>query len=160
MMSDTHDGGNVKTINSDLVISVIGLVLAGVVYYFTRDLSRLGVIFVNYVLVGLTVFSVLVLIKAFTKPEYIKFFDSVVERNNIAIGVGILLVYLLALPVFGFLPASYVFYFAFNLYLSEDRFSRKGILTSLLLSGIVVTVFYCIFQLGLGVPLPTAMWTN
>jgi len=159
-MSDTHDDGNMKRINSDLVISVIGLVLAGVVYYFTRDLSRLGVIFVNYVLIGLTVFSVLVLIKAFTKPEHIMFFDSVVERNNIVIGVSILLVYLLALPVIGFLPASYIFYFCFNLYLSEERFTRKSILTSVLLSALVVTLFYCIFQLGLGVPLPTAMWVD
>ena len=159
-MNDIQSDGNQKKINSDLVISVIGLVLAAGVYYFTRDLSRLGVIFVNYVLIGLAVFSMLTLITAFTKPEYITFFDSVIERNNIVIGVGILLCYLLMLPVIGFLPSSYIFYFAFNLYLSEERFTRKGIQTSLLLSVVVVTVFYCIFQLGLGVPLPTAMWVD
>ena len=145
-------------LNSDIIIGVFTAALTILVYFVTRDLSKLGVIFVNYVLTVMGCLSVIVLVKGFIRPEKLKFFESAVERNNILIGVVILLIYLIVLPLVGFLPSSYCFYFVFNLYLAEERFTLKNILTSALLTFLVVTGFYVVFHYFLEVPLPVGSW--
>jgi hypothetical protein len=147
-----------KQLNSDLIIGTISLALGGLVFFSTRELSDLGGVFVDYVVLALAVLAVLVILKGFIKPDYIHFFESVVERNNVVIGVLILVLYLIALPILGFLPSSYAFYFCFNLYLADDRFTTKNIISSLLLTAVVVTAFYFIFNGFLEVPLPQSMW--
>lgn len=149
-----------KPWNSEFIIGALSLVLAATVYFSTRELSRLGGVFVDYLLIALVGLSILVIVKGFIKPEHIQFFDSVVERNNVMIGICILLIYLITLPIVGFLPASYTFYFCFNLYLADDRFTKKNILSSILLTAGVVTAFYFIFHGFLEVPLPRSMWSD
>jgi amino acid transporter len=79
----------------------------------------------------------------------------------VLVGVVILMVYLFIMPFIGFLPSSFIFYAIFNTYLSEDKFSRKNIFQSLLLSFIVVVLFYFIFHNFLGVPLPEgSLWED
>jgi len=149
-----------KQLNSDLIVGTFSLALAVLVYFSTRGLSRLGGVFVDYVVIALSVLAILVIIKGFIKPEYIVFFESVMERNNVIVGVCILLLYLIALPIIGFLPSSYAFYFCFNLYLADDRWTKKNILSSMLLTAVVVTAFYFIFSEFLEVPLPQSMWSE
>ena len=145
-------------LNSDIIIGVFTAALTILVYFVTRDLSRLGNIFVNYVLTVMGCLSVIVLVKGFIRPEKLKFFESAMERNNILVGVVILLIYLIVLPLAGFLPSSYCFYFVFNLYLAEERFTLRNILTSALLTFLVVTGFYVVFHYFLEVPLPVGSW--
>lgn len=145
-------------LNSELIIGVLTAVLIGVTYFASRDLSRLGGIFVNYILAIMSTLMVIVLIKGFVKPERIKFFVSAAERNNIMVGLLILLLYLVFLPLAGFLLSSYAFYFVFNLYLADERFSRRNMLQSAGLTFVVVTGFYLIFHHFLEVPLPTGSW--
>ncbi|MGA9537593.1 MAG: tripartite tricarboxylate transporter TctB family protein [Desulfobacterales bacterium] len=146
-------------LNADLIIGGFIAALAILAYAVTRDVSRLGIIFVDYVLVIMGVLSAVILVKGFIKPERLKFFESTVERNNVVTGVAILLVYLIFLPLVGFLPASYVFYFAFNTYLTdEDRFSTRNLIQSAVISFLVVTAFYFIFHNFLEVPLPAGRW--
>jgi amino acid permease len=159
-MKNENQVNTKKQLNSDLIVGAFGLLLGALVYFSTRDLSKLGGVFVDYVVIALVVLSILVIIKGFIKPEYIKFFDSAIERNNVMVGICILLLYLITLPIVGFLPSSYVFYFCFNMYLADDRFSKKSILTSIFLTLVVVTAFYFIFNAFLGVPLPTSMWSE
>ena len=116
-MKDENQVDEKKKLNSDLIIGTFSLALGVLVSFSTRELSRLGGVFVDCVVIALAVLAVLVIMKGFIKPEYIQFFESVMERNNVIVGVCILLLYLIALPIFGFLPASYTFYFCFNLYL-------------------------------------------
>ena len=120
-------------LNSDLIIGFAGLIIAGVAYYVTRDLSFLGGVFINYTLVIIVSLAALMILKGFIKPEKLHFFESAIERNNIITGVGILAVYLFFMPKIGFLPASYIFYLILSLYLSEDRLSKRNILVSALL---------------------------
>lgn len=148
----------IMLLNSDFIIGLFTAILTVLVYFVTRDLSKLGGIFINYILVIMGMLSIVVLIKGFIKPERLRFFESAMERNNILIGVGILLFYLIFLPLIGFLPSSYCFYFAFNLYLGDEHFTLKNILTSALLTFVVVTAFYFIFHYFLEVPLPTGAW--
>ena len=145
-------------LNSDLIIGLFTAALTILAYFVTRDLSKLGGIFINYILVVMGALSLVVLFKGFVKPEKLKFFESVVERNNILTGIVILLIYLIFLPLVGFLPSSYCFYFAFNLYLGDDRFTVKNILTSAVLTFLVVTAFYFVFHYFLEVPLPVGSW--
>jgi hypothetical protein len=141
-------------LNSDIIVGVFSLILAGVFWFFTRDLSKLGGIFVNYVLVILTCLGALVTIKGFIKPERIQLFESAVERNNVFIGTGILLSYLILLPFVGFLPSSFLFFLVMTVYLGDDRLSTRNIVQSAALSAVVVTLFYLIFKHALEVPLP------
>jgi len=145
-------------LNADLIIGFTSLTLAGVVFVATRDLSRLGGLFVNYTLVAIAILSALMLIKGFVKPEKLAFFDSNVERNNVIVGIVILALYLTLMPLIGFLPASYLFYAVFNLYLAQDRWRWKNIIHSVVISAVVVTVFYGVFRFILAVPLPTGSW--
>ena len=142
------------SVNADVVIGLFSLALAALVYFTTRGLSRLGGVFVDYTLVAMVVLAVIITVKGFLKPDHIRFFDSVIERNNVLTGVVILLLYLIVLPLVGFLPASYAFYFCFNLYLADERFTTKNLITSALLTAVVVTAFYFIFHFFLEVPLP------
>jgi hypothetical protein len=146
-------------INADLIVGGFTAALAVLTYVVTREVSRLGIIFVNYVLVIMGVLSAVILMKGFIKPERLKFFDSAVERSNVVMGVAILLVYLIFLPLAGFLPASYVFYFVFNTYLTDgDRFATRNLIQSAVISFLVVTAFYLIFHNFLEVPLPKGRW--
>lgn len=159
-MKNENQVNTKKQLNSDLIVGAFGLAIGALVYFSTRELSQLGGVFVDYVLIAIVALSFLVIIKGFIKPEYIKFFESVMERNNVLVGVCILVLYLIALPIVGFLPASYAFYFCFNIYLADDRFTKKNILSSVLLTAVVVTAFYFIFNAFLGVPLPQSMWAE
>lgn len=145
--------------NADLIVGGFTAALALFVFLVTRDVSRLGIVFIDAVLVIMGILSASILVKGFVKPERLKFFVSATERNNVLTGVAILLVYLVFLPLVGFLLASYVFYFAFNTYLAdEDRFQTRNLIQSAIISIVVVTVFYFVFHDFLEVPLPTGRW--
>ena len=145
-------------LNSDLIIGFSSLAVAAVVFVSTRDLSRLGGLFVNYTVLAIVILSALMLIKGFVKPERLAFFESKVERNNVIIGIVILALYLILMPLIGFLPASYLFYACFNLCLAQEKWSWKSIGRSVVISAAVVTVFYAVFRYLLGVPLPQGAW--
>ena len=145
-------------LNADRIIGFFSLALGGVVFAVTRDLSHLGGVFVDYVLIAIFFFASIMIVKGFTKPEKLNFFDSVVERNNILIGLIILFIYLFFMPKVGFLPASYIFYACFNIYLAEDRWTTKNIIQSVAFSAVVVTLFFLIFHFFLAVPLPIGSW--
>jgi hypothetical protein len=157
-MPDMSAPQSTKQLNADLIVGAISLGLAALVFFSTRELSELGGVFVDYILVALTALAALTIIKGFIKPERIEFFESAIERNNVLVGIGILLLYLIFLPMIGFLPASYAFYFCFNMYLADERFTTKNILSSAALTIAVVTAFYFIFHNFLEVPLPEGKW--
>ena len=157
-MSQISETQSAKRLNADLIIGIVSLGLAALVYFSTRELSKLGGVFVDYTLVALTALALLTTAKGLFKPERIRFFESVVERNNVLVGICILLLYLIFLPLAGFLPASYAFYFCCNLYLADERFTTRNILSSAALTVLVVTAFYFIFHDFLEVPLPEGRW--
>lgn len=147
--------------NADLFVSVGTAMLAAVFYFVTRDLSDLGGVFIDSVLVALAFLSLAVFIKGLFKPEKVRLFESAVERNNILAGTTILSLYLTAIPFIGFLAASYIFYFCFNLYLSEgNRLRPVNLVQSFIISLIIVTIFYIVFHHFLGVPFPEGWYTS
>ncbi|MFO7596561.1 MAG: tripartite tricarboxylate transporter TctB family protein [Desulfocurvibacter africanus] len=145
-------------LNTDLIIGLASLSITAVVYSVTRGLSPLGGVFVNYILIMLVALSLASTVVGFVKPERRQFFDSVVERNNILLGLTMLGLYLLMLPWAGFLISSYVFYFVISLYLSDNRWATGNVVKTVALSALVVTAFYFIFHGFLAVPLPMGTW--
>lgn len=145
-------------IKADLFIGIITLIIAAIVWVVTRDLTFLGTVFVDASLWILGFLGAFLCIKGVVRPERLRFFESAVERDNILIGVALLIAYLLLMPKVGFLLASCMLYTAFNWYLSNDRSSTKEIIRSVVLSLIVVTGFYLIFYYILQVPLPKGSW--
>jgi amino acid transporter len=93
-MSQISETQSAKRLNADLIIGIVSLGLAALVYFSTRELSKLGGVFVDYTLVALTALALLTTAKGLVKPERIRFFESVVERNNVLVGICILLLYL------------------------------------------------------------------
>ena len=157
-MTENSAEPSANRLNADLIVGAVSLGLAALVYFSTRELSKLGGIFVDYTLAALTTLAAVTTVKGFLRPERIQFFESAVERNNVLVGIVILLLYLIFLPLLGFLPASYAFYFCFNLYLADERFNTKNIISSVALTAVVVTGFYFIFHYFLEVPLPEGKW--
>lgn len=43
--------------------------------------------FIDYVVVAMVILGAIITIKGFIKPERIRFFESVVERDNVLVGV-------------------------------------------------------------------------
>lgn len=142
-------------LNSDILIGSASLVIAAVIFFATRDLSKLGGIFVNYCLTVFVALAVLELIKGFIKPERVEFFTSITERNNVVVGLVILIIYLAIMPFIGFLPSSFLFFTVMTLYLGEEGLTTRNILVSAGLAVVVVTMFYFIFKEFLMVPLPS-----
>ena len=77
--------------NADLIVGGFTAALALFVFLVTRDVSRLGIVFIDAVLIIMGILSALILVKGFVKPERLKFFASTAERNNVVTGVAILL---------------------------------------------------------------------
>ncbi|TVM19303.1 hypothetical protein DPQ33_02780 [Oceanidesulfovibrio indonesiensis] len=141
-------------LNSDIFISIFSLIVAAIIYFATRDLSKFGGVFVNYCLTVFVVLAVLVFIKGLVKPERVRFFASVAERNNVLVGLVILIIYLAIMPFVGFLPSSFLFFTVMTLYLGDEGLTTRNILISVGLAVVVVTVFYLVFKQVLMVPLP------
>jgi putative tricarboxylic transport membrane protein len=145
-------------LNTDLIVGFSGLAIAVLAFVFTRDIGLLGKIFVDYVLIVIAFLGIMIVVKGFVKPERLRFFESIVERNNILAGLLILALYLLFMPRIGFLPSSYIFFLVLSLYLTDDRLALKRIVQAAILSGIIVTGFYFVFKNLLVVPLPDGSW--
>ncbi len=141
-------------LNSDILVGCAALVIAGIAWWATRDLSRLGGIFVQFTLVALAGFSVLTLLKGAFLPERITFFTSKAERNNVAAGVCILGAYLTILPLVGFMIASTLFFAVMHLYLGHERLSAARVGKSAALAVVVVAICSVVFKQVLEVPLP------
>lgn len=141
-------------LNSDLIVGFGTLGLAVVAFLATRDLSRLGGVFVDFTLWALLILSILEIAKGFMSPDRIRFFESKDERTNILVGLGILAGYIVLLPLVGFLPSSLLFFTVLNLYLGDERITRPAVLKSLGLAAVVVATFNILFCVVLEVPLP------
>ncbi len=141
-------------LNSDILIGTFSLIVAAVIYFATRDLSKFGGVFVNYCLTVFVVLAVLELIKGFVKPERVRFFNSTSERNNVVVGMVILLIYLSIMPFVGFLPSSFLFFTVMTLYLGDEGLTTRNVLVSVGLAVVVVTLFFFVFKEFLMVPLP------
>ncbi len=144
--------------NTDRIVGLAGVILAAAAYALTRGVGPLGRIFVDYVLIALCGLSLMLFVKGFIRPEKMRLFESAVERDNVLVGIGILALYLFFMPRIGFLPSSFLFFFGFTLYLTDERRKARSWAAALAVSVVFVFGFYWVFKGFLGVPLPAGSW--
>jgi len=165
--TDEHPVGSERIdtgINSDKIMGIASIVIAGIALVFTQNLSLHGGVFVYSVAGVLCVLGLVTLIKGFTQPEKIEFFESGLERRRIMMGLLLLALYLVLIPVVGFLYASIIFYLAISFALrdasSTGRFFVRFLPVTLIQAGLVVGALYALFYYVLQVPLPSPLWES
>jgi putative tricarboxylic transport membrane protein len=151
-----HD--SLSGLNTDLFMGILGLALATLIYLLTRNLSPLGVVFINYCLISLAFLSLFLFIKGFKKPEKLNLFESRLEITRVTTGLIILAVYLTLISLIGYLFASVCFYFAFSRYLDKKGFGVRAVAISITSSALVVSALYFVFHYFLQVPLPAGVF--
>lgn len=151
---------NRSGLNADLIMGGATLILAGVIYWNSQELSRFGGLFVHFCTILLALLSLILVIKGFFKPKKQALFGSPFERNRVAVGILILAGYLLSMPMLGFLISSFAFYFIMHSLLHENRKDLGGILRTLALSTVITASMYLLFRTLLNVPLPNGIWLS
>ena len=106
----------------------------------------------------LALLSLVTIAKGIIKPDKSAFFTSLAERNRVLTGLAILAGYLLLMPYLGFVLSSFCFYFVMHSALRDEHGGITGIVRTLVLSGVVITVMYLLFHHVLSVPLPSGLW--
>ncbi len=149
-----------RLINSDLIMGVVALVIAAIVLVSTRDLSRYGGVFVYSCAAVLTVLGIVTLVKGFVNGDKVPFFESAIEKKRISSGLVLLALFLVAVPLTGFLTASFIFYILMSLSLREGSPGLKVAITLLTQAAVVTGALYWLFYSVLQVPLPGPVWLN
>jgi len=147
-------------INSDKIMGATSILIAAIAWVFTQDLSRFGGVFVYSVAAVLFVLGLVTLIKGFTRPEKIEFFESGLERQRILMGLVLLALYLVLIPTVGFLYASMIFYIAVSFTLRDTSSIGRFLLLTTLQAVLVVGALYALFYYVLQVPLPAPLWQS
>ncbi len=154
VVSDDHG------LNSDLIMGISALIVAVIVIVSTTGLSKYGSVFVFSCAGVLSVLGLIALVKGVFKPEKIPFFESTLERNRILIGLLLLAVFLVLIPIVGFLIASFIFYVLMTLSLHDGQRDAKFLVVKSVQAVLVVGALYLLFYHGLQVPLPAGFWNS
>ncbi len=157
------DSSNVLTkgrLNSDLIMGVIALIIAIIVCVKSLGLSHYGNVFIRSAAGMLVLLAIAALLKGFIKPDRNHFFESLAERKRILLALGILIAYVILIPITGFIIASIIFYLLLALTLQPNPLSIKTAILLLLQSSVVVAVLYLLFNGLLQVPLPEGFWVD
>ena len=152
----TGDG----TINADVVMGIITLCITAIVAWSIRDLSFYGVLFVNFCVVCMAIFGIVIFLKGFFSPKKINIFDHALERNRVISGFLIITGFILLIQFLGFFISSLIFIASMHSYLNKDRMSARNALLSFCQSVLITTLAYYLFSKLLLVPLPTGILFN
>lgn len=147
-----------KEVNTDLISGLLGLILTGVFYFFTEDISFLSIVFPSYLTYILGAISVSLLIKAWVKPARRPIFTDGNNVRVIVIGTT-LLVWWMAIRIIGFFTASVLVMMFVVCYLAlvQRRLTFKAVFLWALIVVGEVSLFYLIFTRILHVPLPQGL---
>ena len=151
---------NGSGLNSDLIMGIAALVVAAIVVLSTSGLSKFGSVFVFSCAGALGILGIVALFKAWLRPEKLALFESSLERNRILSGLGLLMVFLVLIPVAGFLLASLIFYVLMSLSLHDGQRDAGFLMARLVQAVLVVGALYLLFYHVLQVPLPSGVWAS
>jgi hypothetical protein len=120
------------------------------------NFTRFGKIFPRAIILLLFVAGIGLLIKGMVKPSKKAMFIEDDKVRMLAIAV-ISLTWVLLLDKIGFVVTSFTA-MGLSLWVLKEQRGVTSLLTSFLLAGVEVTVFYFLFSKLLMVPLPTGMF--
>jgi len=141
--------------NTDRIAGTLMLAVAAIFWFQLNQVSNvLDQIFPRFILVVMTVLSIILLVKSFVKPD-LKTLFLVDNKKNLYIGVLGIILWGTLLNKFGFIVTSVSIYTALSLILRKDeKLTPWFILKSLLIAMIIVFIIYFLFSKSLEVPLP------
>jgi|GEM_PF-537736 len=152
-----------KTYNTDLIVGIGGLVIAGVFGYAREpNWTPLSAHWPNAILVFLLLSSLYLVVRAFIKPERSTLFDEG-SRVRMVVIVALLFLWAFGVQTLGFVVASVVVFYVIWLYVGraviQVEGDEKGLtvlahVRSLVVIGIMVGGFYYVFTKFLFIPLP------
>jgi membrane protease YdiL (CAAX protease family) len=141
---------------------IAGALLLSVAALFWQQLllvnNPLDRIFPRFILIVMTILSIVLLVKSFVKPD-LKSLFCVENKKNLYIGAIGIIIWAVLLNVLGFIVSGISIYFGFSLVLGkDDKKTLRYILKSLLISLIIVLIIYFLFSQCLEVPLPKGIF--
>jgi len=142
-------------VNKNTIFSTIVILLCIGAFIYINDLDLESRFFPQVVSVILIILNVFHLIKYARIPDQAKMFGDTRFEKLIPMAIG-MVVYVATMPFVGFIIASLLFMIFFMWFLHEGRKTdnAKVFLKSVILSCIVVSVFYGIFHYLFLIPLP------
>ena len=147
-----------ENVNTDLVAGILGLLVMAVFWCSREGVGYLSIMFPNSLLILVGVFSAILVVKAFVRPERKDIFTDGNQKRIVVTGV-ILFAWVFGIMFLGFLSASIVAFPVLVCYLASAREKvtpKKGLLWTAI-STVEVIAFYLIFSRILEVPLPTGI---
>lgn len=151
---------NTVYLNSDLIMGIVAMLIAAIVWTKSYGLSHYGNVFIRSAASVLIVLAAIALLKGFIKPDKNRFFESIEERKRIVQALCILVVYVVLIPITGFILASVCFYLLLAMTLQTQPVSFKSSILLVMQSAMVVGVLTLLFSRLLQVPLPAGFWGN
>lgn len=144
-----------KERNVDLYASLATLGICLLFGSRMRDFGLMGSIFPKYVMIILAVCSAVLLVKSLIKPVKAIIFNHD-EPKKILVFVAMLIIWVLLIDKIGFVVSGILVYFLLVEYLDQERKTKplKSHLFSLGIIVLQVVLFYVLFEIFFGVPLP------
>ena len=148
-----------RAVNSDLLSGAVGLAITALFYFARGNIGMLSAVFPNAILLFMLLFSAMLLVKGFARPEMLVLFED--ERlDRIAVVGGILFAWVLGMRYLGFIVSSTLAFLLITLFMA--RMNRKvsaanvGVWLGVII--VEVVVLWLIFSRVLFVPLPRGMF--
>ena len=142
--------------NSNLLTGLLTLAISGLAFFQSRPLTFLGRVFVDWTLFILGILGVSLVIKGLFTQGQDKTMAGVKGIGGVWLTIFGLSIYLMLIPVLGFIIASTAWFTLSGVLLSPR--SKQSSLSTWWRSfgvGLLVTfIFYVLFKLALAVPLP------
>ncbi|KJS83029.1 MAG: hypothetical protein JM58_13520 [Peptococcaceae bacterium BICA1-8] len=106
--------------NTERIAAIFSIVLAGSTYYMATGYSNLSSFFPKVISILIIILSTMLLIKSFRKPEASEWHKEIEYKYLIMLIVGIV-VYVIVIPVVGFVSTSIVFISLYSWLLSHNK---------------------------------------
>ena len=148
-----------KTVNSDLLSGAVGLAITALFYFARGNVGMLSAVFPNAILLFMLLFSAMLLVKGFVRPEMLELFEG--ERlDRIAVVGVILFAWVLGMLYLGFIVSSVLAFLLITLFMARMTRTVSVVDAGVWLGVIVVevVVLYLLFSRVLFVPLPEGMF--
>ena len=148
-----------KTVNSDLLSGAVGLAITALFYFARGNVGLLSAVFPNAILLFMLLFSAMLLVKGFVRPEMLELFEG--ERlDRIAVVGVILFAWVLGMLYLGFIVSSVLAFLLITLFMARMTRTVSVVNAGVWLGVIVVevVVLYLIFSRVLFVPLPEGIF--
>ena len=148
-----------RAVNSDLLSGVVGLAITALFYFARGNIGMLSAVFPNAILLFMLLFSAMLLVKGFARPEMLVLFED--ERlDRIAVVGGILFAWVLGMRYLGFIVSSTLAFLLITLFMARMNREVSAVNVGVWLGVIIVEVvaLWLVFSRVLFVPLPRGIF--